>query len=84
MRYFYVRRLTKKDGVLTDFGVVDIPERDLADTLKRNPEWIVESEANVLAPAITTEEKRINFECPICGKEFTSERGLKVHKATHL
>ncbi len=78
MNFHYVRRV--KAG--KDLGVVDIPTRDLVETLKRNPDWIDLGEVTV--SKIGPPELRIGVtECPICGFEAKNEQGLKVHKSKH-
>lgn len=71
MKYVFVRRLI--DGV-----TLDIPETQLAETLKRGFEVVKE------ATEITMEETPLKIECPICGFIAKSDFGLKVHKKKHV
>jgi hypothetical protein len=61
--------------------VLDIPKYQLFETLKRGFELVsdtVVEDTNVVEPP-----KVEGFQCPICGKEFKGEHGLKVHKKVH-
>lgn len=77
MKFFYIRRI--KDG--RDMGVVDIPESDVAETLRQNPEWINLGEANVnknwqKPPALVIGVS----ECPLCGYKASDGADLDRHK----
>jgi hypothetical protein len=69
MKYVYVKR---HNG-----SVVDIPEKDLQATLKRNPAWRVVEEEKQVSPA------KVQVICPLCSKEFKNENGLRLHKRSH-
>lgn len=78
MSFHYVKRF--RDG--KELGVIDVPLRDLAETLKRNPEWVDLGEIKLHHIAVP--ELKIGVtECPICGFEAKNDLGLKVHKKKH-
>lgn len=93
MKYFNVRRYIETNGQLKDFGIVDIPERDLAETLSRNPAWKLETELKpntlgTVTPVLNIESAPDpitpdGLECPICGKIYKNDTGLKIHKNVH-
>ena len=64
MKFHYVRRFMMVSGIPQDFGIVDIPERDLALTLKQNPDWVDLGEVGQKAekPAEEKESDAV-FEC---------------------
>lgn len=78
--FYFVLRLDK-DG--NELGTVDIPAKHLEDTLKRNPTWRVVGETSSFIPPKLAEmtPPSTKVECPLCGVEFATEAGLKVHKA---
>ena len=78
MSFHYVRRIVQGQ----DRGVIDIPTKDLAETLKRNKDWIDLGETSIqkiVAPVLQVGVT----ECPICGFIAKNEFGLKVHKKSH-
>lgn len=78
-KYFFVKR---QNGT-----VVDIPERDLEPTLKRNPSWeVIEGKLHwedivITMPATVQDSSTVA--CPLCTREFTTQQGLRVHKRSH-
>jgi len=79
MKYYYVRR--KSDGRL-----LDIPERDLQETLKRGFEFA--GEIDLTGGKFNPPKGEIDltaevFSCPICEFKAKSEFGLKSHKRSH-
>lgn len=84
MKYIFVRRIKQIDDELVDFGVVDIPEKDLASTLKLNPLWEVVSEESTDKKQVVPPEPTPVLECPLCGKPCDSELSLKAHKISHF
>lgn len=80
MKYFYVRRFAQRDGEIVDLGIVDIPETDVQETLKRNPLWRVVQTPSETAP---TPAPVTEFGCPICSKQFKNASGLRLHKRVH-
>lgn len=81
VKFVYVRRF--QDG--KDLGFIDIPLPDLETTLKRHPDWVVLGPAGDVEKVGTKEEtlpEAIDptFVCPICNKEFKTEKGLQLHK----
>lgn len=77
--FVYVRRLS--DGV-----VYDIPATDLFDTMATGKfERLEYVKINSTTPQVVIEETatKTGIACPLCDKEFKSEHGLKVHKASH-
>lgn len=78
MQFHYVRRV--KNG--EDLGVIDIPTQDLAETLKRNKEWVDLGEVSI--SKVEVPEIKIGVtECPICGFIAKNATGLQVHKKKH-
>jgi len=78
-KFIYLKRV----GGNFNGDIVDVPESQVAETLKAHPTWIVvddgiKVEVEVAAPAV--DEK---IECPLCGRKFKNDKGLKIHKATH-
>lgn len=70
MKFFFVRR--------NDGSVIDIPERDVASTIKRNPGWSIVKEDP------KPEEKKIEgFPCPVCDFVAASSFGLQAHRRKH-
>ena len=74
MTHIYVRRFDKAGN---DLGAVDIPEKDLTATLKRNPLW------KVVVEEKKEEVKVEGIGCPLCDFVAKSEFGLKAHKRKH-
>ena len=67
MKFFFVRR--------GDGSVIDIPERDLDSTLKRNRSW------EVVKDEPQNEEKPVEgFPCPVCTFVAVSSFGLQAHR----
>lgn len=79
MKYIYVKRYV--DGI--DYGTVDIPETQLAETLKRNPEWKLVSDTITEVEVIEPPKLTVTHDCPICGREFSNSSGLRLHKRVH-
>lgn len=78
MSFHYVRRF--KNGV--EMRTIDIPTKDLAETLKNHPDWVDLGEINLTK--ITVPDLKIGVtECPICGFVAKNDTGLKVHKQKH-
>lgn len=84
MKYFYVKRL--KDG-----ATLDIPERDLEGTLSLGGfELIGPINLSTETPQLTQVSQDTSpvvnpvSECPLCQKVFASDRGLKIHKNSHV
>lgn len=76
MKYKFIERLGK-DGV--NHGTIDVPEKDVPETLRRNPTWrIQEDEETPIQPV------EFKIECPICNKTFKSEGGLGLHRRHHF
>ena len=73
-KFYYVKR--------TDGSTVDIPERDIDETLKRHKDWQIMDESTkedrIIIPDAPKQEL---LHCPICGLESKTEHGLKIHKA---
>lgn len=69
MKFYFVQR--------GDGSVIDIPERDLDSTLKRNPSWKVIDNSEP-----KKEEKVIpeGFPCPVCEFVAVSRFGLQAHR----
>lgn len=81
MNFHYVRRFKLVGGQAIDLGIVDIPENDVAFTLKNNPLWIDLGPVNQEPEAITENtEKPIDLECPLCGFKAKNEKSLRMHK----
>lgn len=77
MKYVYVKRL--KDGV-----VLDIPETQLQETLKRGFELVSPVNQLYEKQDITKVEiPKPEFECPLCGKLCKTAMVLGKHKKTH-
>ena len=75
MKYIYLRR--KSDG-----QVLDIPEDQVAETLKHGFERVpivVQTDVPTVAPVVAAE----GFPCPLCDKSFKTEQGRRVHKNSH-
>ena len=76
--FYYVKR--------SDGSVVDIPEKDLEQTLKLHPDWRVMSKTDDqtfkedLKVKVDDAPKSSPLECPICGFVAKSESGLRNHK----
>lgn len=66
MTFHYVRR--------NDGSVIDIPDRDLVSTLKRNPGWSVMKDEP--KKEVTVE----GYPCPVCEFIAASSFGLQAHK----
>lgn len=67
MNYVFVKR--------SDGSTVDIPEKDLQETLRRNPDWtVVKDEPEIEVPKVPMNQ------CPICFKSFGTPKGLATHK----
>ncbi len=68
MNFTFVRR--------SDGSVVDIPNRDLDSTLKRNPNW------KIVADEPKKEEKKetSGYSCPVCPFVAVSAFGLQAHR----
>lgn len=72
MKYIYLKRLS--DGV-----VLDIPEDQAEETLKRGGfERVADIVFNHVTPPTVQE-----YGCPLCERTFKTEQGLRVHKASH-
>lgn len=69
MKYVFVRR--------SNGSVVDIPEKDLGETLKRNKGWSIFVEDET--PAV----KVIENACPLCDFVGKTSSGLRLHKRKH-
>ena len=76
MKYCYIRRLC--DGKL-----LDIPEKDLASTLKRGGFEEIKDVGKVYENSLVEFKLSQRIECPICGREFKNSAGLGKHKLTH-
>lgn len=67
-----------------DGSVIDVPEKSVAETLRRNPLWkqVATSEGEPEQGVAVEPPPLISdvYECDICGKEAASELGLKIHK----
>lgn len=83
-KHFYVKRLDSKhngDEVL-------IPEEHLAITLRQHKTWKVVGEYSFIKPEptpviIPNTETKQSIECPLCGKNFKNQNGLRLHKKVH-
>lgn len=69
MTHVYVRR--------TDGSVVDIPEKDLHETLKRNKNW------SVFTPSQEVVQTVVSHACPLCDFVGKTSSGLRLHKRKH-
>jgi len=80
IKYIYVQRNDNKHNG----SVIDIPVDTLAMTLKIHPTWkVIETVKESEKPAevkIDDAPKTSKLQCPICGKEYKTERALKAHK----
>lgn len=72
MKFYYIKRVGNGDDTIA------IPENHLEMTMKNHPEWIVQPDEEEKKEVV--ESKIV---CPLCDKEFKSEHGLKIHKASH-
>jgi hypothetical protein len=75
-KYFYVR---------TPHGeTVDIPERDLAETLARPGFTLIDEVGTVYdSSPIKFPQVAESYFCPLCGEDCGDEKALKKHKTTH-
>lgn len=90
MKYFIVARYKKVGEELKEIDTIDIPERDIESTLKRNPLWKIVSEVNtdresIISVPLTEEkppevDKDKGFQCPLCSKTSVSLNALRAHK----
>jgi hypothetical protein len=66
MKFYY---LIRNDG-----SVVEIPERDLDSTMKRNKGWKIKPEDTPVAKNVE------GFACPVCPFISVSGFGLQAHR----
>lgn len=71
-KLYFVRRFS--NGV--DLDLIEIPERNLIETLKRHPEWVVEGDTG-------SSDKQISLLCPICGIVSDTPELSMRHKQIH-
>lgn len=75
MKFVFVKR--------SDGSVVDIPERDLGETLKRNPTWRIFKEESIVQSIVHQEVKpEIQaYNCPLCDFVGKNNQSLRMHKS---
>lgn len=73
--------------VREDGSQIDIPKRDLEQTLRLHPSWKVKGEISLTKPEALPIETAMNdkhvFACVLCGKEFGKETELIIHRRSH-
>lgn len=79
-KYYYLRR---KDG-----STIDVPEKHLAETLKKRPDWetvgMVDTDVvNTQSAIEPPKQETPKFVCPLCGFEAKNQLGLTSHKKAH-
>lgn len=74
----YLQRKKKVDGVIVEYGVVEIPERHVEQTLKQHPLW--EKVPTFITQVSVPQPK---FSCPLCEDSFVTQKELKTHKKAH-
>ena len=83
MKFHYLRRYKLDGGQTLDLGIVDIPENQVAETLRANPLWEDLGVIGEETKEVKEEPKEIKpegLECPLCGFMAKNEKSLRMHK----